>query len=702
MTSVTSLFNKGIYKNTLRRFKWGSFIYFIMLFFAVPFTFMVQEPKDLQFNYNSDIIAYKGVLFTYGKFIFPMLMAMLVPSVVALLVYNYVHSSKHGIFVHSLPATRLTNYVSGIAAAFTLMVLPVVANGLILYILTFFGYSKLISFSSVSYWVWVNVFIIFVMFSVATFSSFLTGNSFAQVAINGIVHSVLPIISLTIMLLSEAFLYGYAHSHSSFAEAMIEYTPVVWIISAFSGTEKALKVFSNPAAWIYIAVAAVFYIGAALLYQKRRIESCGEVAGFKFMKPVLKYTVTSFVAVAAFGILINATIHWTLIIAVTALLCAITYFACEMILNKTLKVFKFYKGYFGFVGACAVVIVFCACTSVFGFETRIPDINDIENATMYTNYNENMPVSSEEASKEIVTKYHKMFIKNMPVLTSSYERRYTRAYERSQYINFMYTLKNGKTLNRRYLVENKLCDNAISEMFAFKDYKIKFSTLDTLNIENITNMELNINLPYFGYSFALNEDAKGLLKAIENDIETISYDEYIHTSPVNYNLTLSLSPEENDTQKAFKEHKNNERYYYHFDFKLNSNFKNAMNYLEDKGYISLANEKIANAMHISKNALEIAENEYIDAEELMYKDVISSKAIPAHVVDNCVKLETEDALKLLNLIYSDEEKYCGEEKRGINYIVFVCENPSGFYYDGHFATIPQNELPEFLFKYVSK
>ena len=53
-----------------------------------------------------------------------------------------------------------------------------------------------------------------------------------------------------------------------------------------------------------------------------------------------------------------------------------------------------------------------------------------------------------------------------------------------------------------------------------------------------------------------------LAQGIENDYNTecitvdeITYEKYIHTSPVNYNLTLSLSPEENDTQKAFKEHK---------------------------------------------------------------------------------------------------------------------------------------------------
>ena len=131
MTLVTSLFNKGIYKNTLRRFKWGSFIYFIILFFSVPFGFMMRNPVDLKREYYSSSFGeYENVLFSYSSFLIPMIVAIVVPTVVALLVYNYIHSSKHSVFAHSLPITRISNYFSSILAAFTLMFLPIIANGI--------------------------------------------------------------------------------------------------------------------------------------------------------------------------------------------------------------------------------------------------------------------------------------------------------------------------------------------------------------------------------------------------------------------------------------------------------------------------------------------------------------------------------------------------------------------------------------------
>lgn len=700
MTSITSLINKGVYKNSLRRFKWGSFLYFIMLFFSVPFYFMINTPYDLQQRFNLDRISYDNVLFSRGIFVMPMLMAIAVPTVVALLLYNYVHSSKHGIFVHSIPVTRTANLVSGMAAGFTLMLLPVIANAVILYAMTFFGYSKLLSLSSIAYWVLANVFIIFVMFSVATFASFLTGNSFAQVVINALIHMFLPIIAATMALLSDTFLYGYSNSHTSFAELIVEYTPIVWIISTFSDDHKAVNVFSNPAACIYIVIAVAFYVLAMLLYKKRRIENCGEVAAFKVMKPILKYTVTSFGAAAAFYILINTSVHWAADIAVTALVCAIIYFACEMILNKTLKVFHAYKGYFGFVAGCAVVICFCAFTSVFGFETYVPDVSEIETATMYTYYNEIMPVSSEEGSKEAVNKFHKEFIKDIPVFANTYSRNKIMHRESYEYINLEYALKNGKKVDRRYLVSSDLCNSAISEMFAFTDYKRSISGIEILNIDNINNMDMNIELPYFNYSFALNEDAKELLRAIEKDMQTITYDEYNQSSLVNYNLSLSLSPEENDKQKVFKVYENNERYYRHFNFNINSNFKNAIEYLKSKGYVDLAMDRISECMYISKKPVVI---EYEKSGDVKYYDDIEKSSLVFEyngASGEYVKVEKEDALKLLEYTGNNEDKFIDKSDEGYNYIIFVSNSSNGLYRNAEFVRFLSDELPEYLKKYV--
>ena len=156
MTLRTSLFNSGIFKNTLKRFKWGSFLYFVMLFLSVPFALLVEDVSRLVDRYALSMDV--SPILLRGDYIsFPALFAILVPTVVATLVFNNMHSAKQSVFVHSLPVDRKANFVSNLLAAFVLMTAPVLLNGIILLIMSFTAYGQIISSCSVAYWVFVNL-----------------------------------------------------------------------------------------------------------------------------------------------------------------------------------------------------------------------------------------------------------------------------------------------------------------------------------------------------------------------------------------------------------------------------------------------------------------------------------------------------------------------------------------------------------------
>ena len=201
MTSRTSLFNMGIFKNTVKRFKWGSILYFIILFFSVPFLFLAEDFDRLLQRYSVDLQV-SPVLLRSDYIVIPVLLAIAVPTVVAVLIFNNVHSSRQGVFVHGLPATRGANYVSSVLAGLTLMALPVILNAGILMIMSFTSYGKIISSWSVVYWVALNLSILFIMFSASVFTAFLTGNAAAHIGINIFVHVIPMIIALVIFLVS--------------------------------------------------------------------------------------------------------------------------------------------------------------------------------------------------------------------------------------------------------------------------------------------------------------------------------------------------------------------------------------------------------------------------------------------------------------------------------------------------------------------
>ena len=215
MTSKESLFNKSIYKTNLYRFKWGALIYSVLLFLCVPFQFLTISPDELEWRMHNRMFYSSGGMGEYSALLeteylgLPLFMAFVVPTVVALLLFNFLHSPRHGIFIHSMPVSRRTNFVSTLLASFTLMGVPVLINGLILVLMSLFGYGKVIGVGATLLWTFINLTVLFIMFSVASFSAIITGNSFALVGINAIILAFMPIFALAVSFFSERFLYGY-------------------------------------------------------------------------------------------------------------------------------------------------------------------------------------------------------------------------------------------------------------------------------------------------------------------------------------------------------------------------------------------------------------------------------------------------------------------------------------------------------------
>jgi len=90
----TSLFNKGIYKSQLSRFKWGSLLYFVLLFFTTSFILLIDD-----FSYISDYsferyIKAGGLILDENYLIFPILFATAIPTVVSFLSFDMKSADK--------------------------------------------------------------------------------------------------------------------------------------------------------------------------------------------------------------------------------------------------------------------------------------------------------------------------------------------------------------------------------------------------------------------------------------------------------------------------------------------------------------------------------------------------------------------------------------------------------------------------------
>ncbi len=698
MTSKTSWFNFGIYQNTIHRFKWGSFLYFIILFFSVPFVLMTESPSEVYESFSLRNYQVGGLILKNSFMVIPYLMSMVVPSIVALLVFRNVHSSKQGVFEHSIPVTRKSYYISSLIGGFSLMLAPILLNAVILLAMSIFGYGKTIAPWSIMCWIAVQMTVLFIMFSVASFAAFLTGNGVAHIVINVLLHTFPLLIAGAILLVSEVFLFGFVQSENFIAEEIYSNTPLVWLFTRMT-MEQFLdfSFFGSIRLWIYVIVGATFYVLGYLLYKDRKIEACGDVAAFKIFRPILKYAVTAISELAVLAMLWAMELPAVAIFIVATVVCAVVYFICEMLMNKTFKVFGTYKGFAVFVVCSALLIIFCAYTSVFGYETRIPEAEKIEEATIYSGYFSDIeePFINDEQTINAVRMMHKEFLANVPLT----ERE---VWERSDFNGYnlyvKYRLKNGRILARRYLVDNDLCYKALMEMYKSVDYKMQITGLSDVNIDNVKNADLRVYFAGFNHHIALNYDAKEILRAVKKDVEVLSYNDMSNeTYNMEFDISFSLSYEENEKQQVFKEAAygiNPDKYQSkRFNVQVTSKFVNTIKLLKELGYYDDVVSTCASNLWICKEPLIKA------GEMLVYKGQEGRFGeLYANLID-CDKLENSDALNVAKALFETKRTNPIEGK---NYFIFSNSDnwDGGVWFAKDMVCYPEDELPDYLRKYI--
>ncbi len=695
MTLNKSLFNLGIFKNTIYRFKWGSFLYFVALFFSVPFMILVEDfDRLVQRFVGSSYYRAGSIIIRSDLLTVPLILAVIVPTVVAVLVFNNVHSGKQGVFTHGLPTDRRAGYISNIAAAFVLMFVPVLINAVILMLMSFGKYGQVISSMSVIYWTGININMLFVMFSVAVFSAFLTGNIAAHIGINVFIHLIPMIIAWAIYLISQQLLYGFHQADNFIANELVNNNPVVWL---FGRALSEDAIFAKLQTWIYIIGAAVMYVIAYILYKNRKIEACGDVSAFKTFKPILKYAVVSGAAIALFGMLLPVNMKLVPMIIVILAITAIVYFAAEMLMNKSFRVFKTaYKGYCGFVLCCAVFIGFFAYTSVFGYETRIPKTEQIESASVQRGWNGTATFDDPQLIESTV-KLHTEIISDIPAAVDYYQ------YDGDfQNMTISYKLKDGGILQRRYAVSTQMFDKAMSEMYRSKDYKLRITEIDNINVENVNSLVLNAYCSAFSYNISLNDDAAELMKAIKKDVEELSYEEMEKDDNVlNIRVDFGCSAEENLRLNIFKNidvgrHNQDIKYIHrNFDLRLNSNFKNAYAFLKEKGYYDHILEQLGQNLVICDKVF------YREGDICRFK---GDKGEIKEFIINSSDLKMLSAADQRLLAETMATSKRGELPQGAHYLVFAgLNNIEGNIMAMDYAmTVKAESLPKYLDQYVEK
>ncbi len=569
MTLKTSLFNCGIYKANIRRYFWGSVFYAIVLLMLTVMVILFDVDPRNAMRYMPDHRSYLlGDVVLYG----PLVISVAVPTVVALLVYRFVHSKKTSVFAHSLPVSRGTNYVSTVAAAFTLMAAPIILTGVVLVAMSVFGYGMFFDVKSCFVWMGINLLSLFLMFSVSSFSAFLTGNSFAMVGINALIHLISLILAGSISSLAYVFLYGY-YETNALIQVATDWNFPVYI---FSVANAIVNMPELPFGWFKIAImiiiAIALYAAAFFLYKKRNMEKAEDVAAYKCLNPIYKYVLTLIVALGAFAVF-SYTLEdgaWFAPMMVV-IISAVVYFAAEMVLKKSFKIWSAYKGYLVFLAIFAICVSTFAFTSFFGYETYIPQLGKVEKVAVYDSraYEDERYLSNPEII-EYAQQVHAQLVEKENMYTIE---KYMKDRREGLYIS--YKLKNGKTVLRRYPVTTQMFCEVFDNLYGSHDYKRRNLDIFSSRIGEIYQININHN-----YETKINDPEKisQLIECIRADQLDLAYTQMRNHSSWYISVSVEYIPAEEmkietDSRAIHSEY-----------LQINANYTRTVEWLREHGY----------------------------------------------------------------------------------------------------------------------
>ena len=314
-------------------------------------------------------------------------------------------------------------------------------------------------------------------FGIATFCAFLTGNIFVLPALYFLLNFLAPLGDWIVNLFARGFLFGFTSQYSGSVEFLC---PVVYLCQnlyyhseyardSVTGYNTTLSAVTLEGGWLIAlyAAAGLLFLGLSyLLYRRRQSERAGDVAAVRAFRPIFRFGAAALCALLGGRLLYAllwesfqsgdgfAPVPMAIFLMVAGL---IGYYGASMLLSKSLRVFRGSA-----VGALCLVVAcaaFCAGMrfDLFGAERRIPEDSEIHQLELYAAGNTYYlsPEDNAQLLAEAKT-LQETLIAQKSLIESNYEtyRHGSTSSDPDAYTNirYVYTLKNGATVERFYTV----------------------------------------------------------------------------------------------------------------------------------------------------------------------------------------------------------------------------------------------------------
>lgn len=509
----------------LRRFWAIPVLAFLAYFFSVAFPILMSYG---QLNQLSDYI--RSSLANQQPFY--MAVHLMIPVIAAVSVFRYLQGSSSVAVFHAMPFSRArllhTNAISGLI----LILLPILANGLILLLIAkpaLINYQSTILaeridvFTRVAVlgWIWQSIVIVLFVYAISLFAGLVTGNPLmhflSAIGFNFLVPGLYAVFTYYFT----TYLFGFT-SGEAWSKQLTSFSPY-------------LKIFEGPLSWqitlVYLLVVAVLYGITLFLYHRRRLERAGDPYVFQAMNLFMTYLI-GFLGMSFLGVYFTVFGKaWYYQYAGYLAGILLFFVIGQMIIQKTPRVFHLYTlKHLGIYTLLAVVFLAGLEWDLTGFETRIPATEKIQRAKMTAYFNYSMETNQEFKGYEdpeniqAIRSFHQQVLEEKSLLEANAKRMdYS---EKTVSVPLSYQMENGGISDRIYVVPFAMIRDSqvLKQVYESREYK------DHHLIQQFAQKDFRYFRLYsatglpFSVELTSQQQKDSFLEAMKKDLVQQSYD----------------------------------------------------------------------------------------------------------------------------------------------------------------------------------
>lgn len=480
MQSKTSFFNMALFKKNISRTWIAGLLYFVLLLLMLPVIFVINTANINEDDWYTRLgYTMEMRLFEHMSSIPTTFMTIIVAIIVTGITFWYLFNRRDSYMMHAFPVSRKSLFFTGILSSLTVSLVPVLLVSVIMTIASAArGCSGL---ACIWYWALIVVVSTLLFTAIAIFSLMISGQIVTGIIFYFIFNFLYLMMEIAFRLTASILIWGLSDAMNGIQYKI--WTPVLYI------PDKA-KVLSNivmddnytqvihfdhsfmggDVLAIYTVVAIVIILISYQLYRFKKLETVLDFIAVPFMKPVFSVGMSFFISMVA-GAFISGMVEaltplsydtkFGIAIISALILGVIIYFATQMLIEKTLRVFCAKKAFHcGIYSLAALAILLCMRLDVIGIENKVPAMKDIEWAGIENDYT---MVFTDEMEIEAFRQIHQNFLTDKKELRNI---NYNFPDVDGKTFSIRYKLKNGNIVIRSYPVINTEASVVSSEYLA--------------------------------------------------------------------------------------------------------------------------------------------------------------------------------------------------------------------------------------------